>query len=216
MCAEKNMTELLTATNLFCERDERILFKNFSFTVREGEILHIKGPNGAGKTTLIRRLVGLSWIVDGELNWASSISEDGRHLDGQAYWYLAHRPAVTLVQTPLENLQFAVALHNFEIPDDTLWHALDEVGLRGYEDVPCSSLSAGQQRRVSLARLYLDTPDIRLWILDEPFTALDVDAVEQLENRIEHFAESGGTVLMTSHHGLRHTSVRELLIGGCE
>ncbi len=207
------MTELLRAENLYCERDERVLFNHLDFSLQAGEILHVKGPNGAGKTTLLRRLVGLSWVVEGQLKWHDSLSEQGEKLDGHGFWYLAHRPAVTLQQTPLENLAFAVALHNQNVPTEALWQALDTVGLRGYEDVPAGSLSAGQQRRVSLARLYLDMPSIKLWLLDEPFTALDVNAVRQLERRIEAFAESGGTVVMTSHHGLTHTAVRELLIG---
>ncbi|WP_196158251.1 cytochrome c biogenesis heme-transporting ATPase CcmA [Reinekea sp. G2M2-21] len=207
------MTELLRAENLYCERDERVLFNHLDFSLQAGEILHVKGPNGAGKTTLLRRLVGLSWVVEGQLKWHDSLSEQGEKLDGHGFWYLAHRPAVTLQQTPLENLAFAVALHNQNLPSEAIWQALDTVGLRGYEDVPAGSLSAGQQRRVSLARLYLDMPSIKLWLLDEPFTALDVNAVRQLERRIEAFAESGGTVVMTSHHGLTHTAVRELLIG---
>jgi len=216
------MPELLKATDLFCERDERILFSNLSFAVDQGEILHIQGGNGAGKTTLLRRLVGLSWVVDGKVTWHAPVSDgdspdgdspDGDSLDGNSFWYLAHRPAVTLMQTPLENLAFALALHNQVLSPEALWQALATVGLRGYEDVPAHSLSAGQQRRVSLARLYLELPAVRLWLLDEPFTALDVNGVAQLEQRIERFAEQGGTVIMTSHHGLRHTAVRHLLIG---
>ena len=212
-CTVFSMSRLLTASNLFCERDERVLFDGLSFSVSSGEIVHIKGPNGAGKTTLMRRLAGLSWIVQGELQWSSTVSDDQRRLDGHRFWYLAHRPAVTLVQTPLENLRFAAALQNIIVAEAQLWQVLSEVGLRGYEDVLAASLSAGQQRRVALARLYLDLPDVRLWLLDEPFTALDVDAVAQLETRIKQFAEAGGTVLMTSHHGLHHTAVRELAIG---
>lgn len=207
------MQVLLKAENLNCERDERVLFEELNITAYSGEILHIKGPNGAGKTTLLRRLVGLSWVVEGELNWHESLSQDGEQLDGQSFWYLAHRPAVTLQLSPLENLAFAVALHNLDVIDSDLWAALHTVGLRGYEDVPCGSLSAGQQRRVALARLYLELPAIGLWVLDEPFTALDIHAVAQLESRIEQFAEQGGTVLMTSHHGMSHTAVRELHIG---
>ena len=207
------MVALLRPERLFCGRDERVLFNDFDFCVNKGEILHVKGPNGAGKTTLLRRLVGLSWVVEGELTWHSSLSENGNKLDGHGFWYLAHRPAVTLAQTPIENLAFAVGLHNLQLMSDAMWQALETVGLRGYEDVPAGSLSAGQQRRVSLARLYLDIPSINLWILDEPFTALDVHAVTQLEKRIESFAEAGGTVIMTSHHGLTHTAVRELHIG---
>lgn len=207
------MTELLQASQLFCERDERVLFNGLSFSVKAGEILHIKGPNGAGKTTLLRRLVGLSWVVEGDVHWHESLSEQGDKLDGHGFWYLAHRPAVTLQQTALENLAFYLGLHNITLSADALWQALATVGLRGYEDVPAASLSAGQQRRIALARLYLDIPSIKLWLLDEPFTALDVNAVKQLEQRIEQFAEAGGTVIMTSHHGLQHTAVRELNIG---
>ena len=206
------MPELLKAADLFCERDERILFADLSFAVDQGEILHIQGANGAGKTTLLRRLVGLSWVVEGNVTWHAPVA-DGDALDGNRFWYLAHRPAVTLLQTPLENLAFAMALHNQVLAPEALWQALSTVGLRGYEDVPAHSLSAGQQRRVSLARLYLDLPEVRLWLLDEPFTALDASAVNQLEQRIVSFAEQGGTVIMTSHHGLLHAAVRPLHIG---
>ncbi|EAR08502.1 heme exporter protein CcmA [Reinekea sp. MED297] len=207
------MQGIVQADKLYCERDDRVLFEQLSFAVESGEILHIKGPNGAGKTTLLRRIVGLSWVVDGTITWGADFSADGQQPDGQRFWYLAHRPAVTLQLTPLENLAFSVALHNADVDESLLWQALDTVGLRGYEDVPSGSLSAGQQRRVALSKLYLDLPDVRLWVLDEPFTALDVSAVAQLEKRIEAFADTGGSVIMTSHHGLNHTAVRELQIG---
>lgn len=209
------MSTLLEATNLNCERDDRPLFEQLSFAVNTGEILHVKGPNGAGKTTLLRRLIGLSWVVDGDLTWFAPVAEeDSQRLAVEKVWYLAHRPAVTLLQTPLENVSFNLALHNCIVDEDQLYEALETVGLRGYEDVPAHSLSAGQQRRVALAKLYISVPNIKLWILDEPFTALDINAVAQLEQRIEAFAESGGTVIMTSHHGLKHTAVRTLELGG--
>jgi heme exporter protein A len=207
------MGELLNATQLCCERDDRILFEDLSFTVSEGDILHIKGPNGSGKTTLLRRLVGLSSVVEGELTWQPSLSQGAGRLSADLCWYLAHRPAVTLLQTPLENLAFSLALHDWVPKSEVLWQALDVVGLRGFEDVPANSLSAGQQRRVALSKLYVEVPSIKLWVLDEPFTALDVNAVAQLEARIEQFAETGGTVIMTSHHGLNHTAVRILDLG---
>lgn len=207
------MGPLLSAKQLFCERDDRVLFENLAFTVNEGDILHIKGPNGSGKTTLLRRLIGLSAVVEGQLNWQSELSQHNGRLSADLCWYLAHRPAVTMLQTPLENLAFSLALHNVIPEQSVLWQALETVGLRGYEDVPASSLSAGQQRRVALAKLYVDVPSIQLWVLDEPFTALDVSAVSQLEARIEQFAESGGTVIMTSHHGLSHTAVKILDLG---
>lgn len=207
------MTELAAATDLFCERDDRVLFENLSFCINQGDIIHVKGPNGAGKTTLLRRLVGLSWVVEGDIHWNKLVSDNGRRLDGHCCWYLAHRPAVTLLQSPLENLAFAAALHGCDATEEDLWQALKTVGLNGYEDVPAHSLSAGQQRRVALARLYLPVSSVKVWILDEPFTALDVDAVAQLESRITSFAAEGGTVIMTSHHGLKDTKVRELKIG---
>lgn len=207
------MTELLKASELHCERDDRLLFTDLSFSVHQGDVLHIKGPNGSGKTTLLRRLVGLSWVVQGELHWHDAVSEQTDRLDGSGFWYLAHRPAVTLQQTPLENLAFAMALAGQTAPEEYLWQALDVVGLRGYEDVPAFSLSAGQQRRVSLARLFVPSLAMQLWILDEPFTALDVDAVNQLEARISQFCNEGGTVIMTSHHGLQNTKVKTLTLG---
>lgn len=210
------MGQLLSAEHLFCERDDRILFQNLAFTVNEGDILHIKGPNGSGKTTLLRRLVGLSGVVEGDLVWQTELSQHNGQLSTDLCWYLAHRPAVTMLQTPLENLAFSLALHNVLPKQDELWQALDTVGLRGYEDVPASSLSAGQQRRVALSKLYIEMPNIKLWVLDEPFTALDVSAVSQLEKRIEQFAEAGGTVIMTSHHGLNHTAVKILDLGDAQ
>ncbi|MFQ3228967.1 cytochrome c biogenesis heme-transporting ATPase CcmA [Reinekea sp.] len=210
------MGQLLSAKHLFCERDDRILFQNLEFVVNEGDILHIKGPNGSGKTTLLRRLVGLSGVVEGELVWQTELSQPSGKLSTDLCWYLAHRPAVTMLQTPLENLTFSLALHNALPKQEELWQALETVGLRGYEDVPASSLSAGQQRRVALSKLYIAMPNIKLWVLDEPFTALDVSAVSQLEARIEQFAEAGGTVIMTSHHGLNHTAVKILDLGDAQ
>lgn len=208
------MGQLLSAKGLYCERDERVLFQDLEFTVNQGDILHIKGPNGSGKTTLLRRIVGLSAVVEGEMHWPEPLSQQSGRLSAELCWYLAHRPAVTLLQTPLENLAFSLALHNVIPKQEELWHALETVGLRGYEDVPAGSLSAGQQRRVALSKLYVNVPSIQLWVLDEPFTALDVQAVAQLEARIEQFAEAGGTVIMTSHHGLKHTAVKWLELGG--
>lgn len=204
------MPPILKAIDLYCERDERALFSNLCITVNTGDILHLKGPNGAGKTTLLRALAGLSQLVEGELCWSEKVSENTRQLLGECFWYLAHKPAVTLVQTPLENLAFHLALHNVNHDETVLWAALNEVGLRGYEDVPCHQLSAGQQRRVALARLYVDVPSIQLWILDEPFTALDVSAVAQLEQRMFAYVQNGGAIIMTSHHGLSQSSVHVL------
>lgn len=206
------MSVVLTADRLYCDRDERVLFESLSFDLNRGEILHLKGPNGAGKTTLLRRLVGLSQVVEGGVHWfpedAGTSSEPNEKI-----WYIAHRPAVTLLQSPLENLRYGLALHGHEVPEDTLWQALETVGLRGYEDIPSHQLSAGQQRRVALARLFVPVPTVRAWVLDEPLTALDVQAVDLLKARIRAFAEEGGCVIMTSHHGIEGDQVRSLTLG---
>ena len=224
------MGPVLQLNNLSCERDDRVLFEQLSLTVSSGDIIHFKGPNGAGKTTLLRHLVGLGQVVLGDVLWRDDLLESQNRLDGRFFWYLAHRPAVTLMQSPLENLSFCVALlqpfsHNRQvsqgqlvsqdqpISEDQLWQALETAGLRGYEDVPAYQLSAGQQRRIALARLYLDMPSVKLWLLDEPFTALDAQAVAQLETAIDSFSKQGGTVLMTSHHGLTDIPVRDVWIG---
>jgi heme exporter protein A len=208
------MTRVLSAVGLSCERDDRHLFTDLSFEVTRGDVLHLTGPNGSGKTTLLRRLVGISSVVEGEVLWFPE-SPEATAEPCEKIWYIAHRPAVTLLQSPLENMVFSLALHGIRLPESAVWEALDMVGLRGFEDVPSHQLSAGQQRRVALARLYLPLgPDhVCAWVLDEPLTALDTEAVERLKDRILAFAQSGGAVIMTSHHGLESETVRTLNLG---
>lgn len=206
------MTVVLTADKLHCERDDRLLFESLSFQVSSGDILHVKGPNGSGKTTLLRRLVGLSWVVEGDVHWFPEDAES-RNVPNEKIWYIAHRPAVTLLQSPLENIRYSLTLHGRQLEESLLWLALEQLGLRGYEDVPCHQLSAGQQRRVALARLFLPLPGVQVWILDEPLAALDVEAVELLKTRITTFAEQGGSVIMTSHHGIEGDTVRSIYLG---
>ena len=204
------MAVVLSAERLRCVRDHRCLFSNLSFQVSRGEILHLKGPNGAGKTTLLRGLVGLTTLVEGRIHWFPQDSSDDEK-PNEKIWYIAHRPAVTLLQSPLENLRYSLTLHGIALPEAELWQALATVGLIGYEDVPSHQLSAGQQRRVGLARLFLPVEDqISIWVLDEPLTALDVSAVHQLKERILTFAGRGGAVIMTSHHGIDSDAVRSL------
>jgi heme exporter protein A len=160
----------------------------------------------------MRRLVGISSVVDGDICWFPDTAE-ATEVPNEKIWYIAHRPAVTLLQSPLENVAYALALHGINLPESLIWDALDTVGLRGYEDVPSHQLSAGQQRRVALARLYLPFDLVRAWVLDEPLTALDVEAVDKLKARILAFAGAGGSVILTSHHGLDSHTVRTLDLG---
>lgn len=194
------MTEpLLEVRQLFCERDDRILFDNLDFHLNAGEVLQIEGTNGSGKTTLLRILCGLTSNYEGEILWRGEPRPQVREAFNRSLLYFGHQPGVKAILTPLENLQWYSAMHPAIDPSQIL-SALEMVGLRGYEDVPCHTLSAGQNRRVSLARLYLS--DAPLWILDEPFTAIDKQGVAQKEALIEQHAARGGAVILTTHHEL--------------
>jgi heme exporter protein A len=178
----------LTLEQLQCERDDRVLFRDVSLTARAGEIWQIPGANGAGKTTLLRILVGLHGFYEGQRDWW----DDNWRSE---LLYLGHQPGVREELTPLENLKFTCAL-GAQSGDPMA--ALAAVGLRGFEDVPAAHLSAGQKRRVALARLWLDRKGV--WVLDEPYTAIDQDGVAQLDQQIERAADAGTLVLYTSHH----------------
>jgi heme exporter protein A len=129
------------------------------------------------------------------------LSEQRTALARNLLW-IGHAAGIKDLLTPVENLSWLCALHR-PAESPAIWQALQAVGLRGFEDVPCHTLSAGQQRRVALARLYLDSPSI--WILDEPFTALDKQGVAQLEAHLAEHCERGGMVVLTTHHSLSRT-----------
>lgn len=205
------MTPVLDAQQLRCERDDRLLFEHLTLSMLPGDIVHLTGPNGSGKTTLLRALVGLGQAVEGRIQWFG-----GQARSSEKIWYIGHRPGVTLLQSPLENLRYGLALRGLEQDEQALFQALEQVGLGGYEDLPSRQLSAGQQRRVALAQLFLETPSIEAWVLDEPLTALDDRAVELLKTRIQQYAAAGGCVLMTSHHGMTGNSLRTLSLGGSQ
>lgn len=190
---------LLEVRNLRCERDYRLLFEALNFSLDPGQVMQVAGPNGAGKSTLLRFLCGLSNAYQGEIFWRGELLPAVLTLFRSELLYLGHAPGVSLALTPLENLRWYFGL-NQRVDDDGLWRALDQVGLAGYETVPAYRLSAGQQRRIALARLRLST--VPLWILDEPFTAIDLAGVGELEAILADYARSGGAVILTTHHAL--------------
>ena len=189
----------LEVKNLFCERDERVLFANFSFQIDIAEVVQIIGQNGSGKTTLLRILCGLSDAYTGEIFWQGSVLDEVREEYYRAMLYVGHLAGVKGALTPEENLRWMMQLDK-GLNKCTIAEALKQVGLFGFEDVPCHSLSAGQQRRVGLARLYLSSAP--LWILDEPFTALDKKGVREKEALIANHVHEGGSVILTTHHDL--------------
>lgn len=198
---------VLELVDLSCERDDRLLFSGLSQSVQGGDILQVQGPNGSGKTTLLRVLTGISTDYEGLLKWR------GENLSEQSFdyrsnlLYIGHLPAVKRSLTPEENLDWYCGMNSGRGRSE-ISKALAEVGLAGYEDVPSFRLSAGQLRRVALARLYLSTAQV--WILDEPFTAIDYQGVGKLRELFSRHAQAGGILILTTHQDLGIEKVKLL------
>lgn len=191
---------MLEACDLECQRGERRLFAGLSFRAEAGELLHIVGKNGAGKTSLLRMLLGLSPPAAGEIRWRGQpITELGEDFRAELC-YLGHLNAVKEELTALENLHSATWLADEPLDDEAALDALAKVGLAGREDLPARFLSQGQKRRVALARLVHERR--ALWVLDEPFVALDTAAVELVAGLIGEHLARGGIVILTTHQAV--------------
>jgi heme exporter protein A len=191
---------MLSAKGLSCVRGERRLFAGLDLAIQAGEWLHVRGENGAGKTSLLRLLAGLAQPAEGDIFWNQrplKLAEDDYR---QQRMFLGHHGALKEELTPLENLQLAAELDGASLSDAEALSALHRFGLKGREDLAVRFLSAGQKRRVLLARLL--TRKANLWILDEPFTALDVKGVEMLSDLIGQHLQAGGMAILTSHQSM--------------
>lgn len=190
---------MLEVRQLCCIRDERVLFEDLSFTVSPGELVQIEGPNGAGKTTLLRIIAGLGLSESGDVCWlGESVMKAREEFYGQLL-FLGHSAGVKREMTAFENLAFYQRMHA-DVDESLLWEALARVGLAGREDVPAAQLSAGQNRRIALARLWISK--VPLWVLDEPLTAIDKQGVKVLEKLFQQHVERGGMVLFTTHQDM--------------
>ena len=182
---------LLEVRDLRCERDDRVLFEGLDCSLAAGRALQLRGENGAGKTTLLRVLSGL------HPDWEGSVLAPAEA--SHALLCLGHRAGISGALTPTENLRWYGALGVRAADTGRIHDALARVGLAGYEDVPCQQLSAGQQRRVALARLALDDGAASLWLLDEPFTALDTAGITLVVDLMQAQLDRGGAVIFATH-----------------
>lgn len=204
---------MLEVADLSCRRGERDLFHELSFQLPAETLLHVRGRNGSGKTTLLRALCGLLRPDAGSIRWHGENIRDLAEDYNRDLLYFGHLNGIKADLTGLENLRVASTLDQDPVDEDAIFDALCRIGLDGFEDLPTRMLSQGQKKRVALARLILSKAP--LWILDEPFTALDIDAVDLLQQLIAEQVAGGGSVILTTHQEVPLTSgaIQRLTLG---
>ena len=199
---------MLEVINLECIRGERRLFSGVNCQLQSGELLYLQGTNGSGKTSLLSVLCGLTQAAAGEVRWRgeSILRQEYR----EELCYLGHLNAIKEEFTPLENLLISARLSNQPLTEDQALDALDFIGLAGRADLACRYLSQGQKRRVALARLVHEKR--ALWVLDEPYVALDTAGVERVAGLIGRHLQQGGLVVLTTHQkvAIPQAVIREL------
>ena len=189
----------LRISGLTCVKRDRVLFEALNFQLMPGELLYLRGPNGAGKTSLLRIITGLSEPESGEVCYDNTPIASS-HSFLSALVYLGHKAGLNGALSAMDNLQFWLAQHGAEVAPSDIYAVLETLGLVGLEDIPVRLLSAGQQRRVALSRLWLKPA--KIWVLDEPFTALDIAGIAWLESQFKQHVDNGGMIITTSHQPL--------------
>jgi heme exporter protein A len=199
---------VLQAVNLSVELEDRYLFNRLNFTLAEGAALQVAGSNGCGKTTLLRILCGLSLPSEGSIYWKQRLITDSADYAGQVI-YIGHQTGVRAPLTVVENIQRLQALfpcrHKISLD-----HLLNQLNLQVLAEKPAKQLSAGQQRRVALAQLIFR--DAKLWILDEPFTALDKLASDWLQQLMIEHVQRRGLLIFTSHQAVKLSGIEVQLL----
>jgi heme exporter protein A len=205
---------MLEVAALACRRGDRLLFSELGFSVAPQTLLHVRGRNGSGKTTLLRALSGLLRPDQGSIRWRGEDIRDLAEDFNRELLYFGHLNGIKADLTGLENLRVSATLDQDPVSDAEILGALARIGLAGFEDLPTRMLSQGQKKRVALARLILSKA--QLWILDEPFTALDADAVELLQTLISEQVARGGAVVLTTHQevALTRGEIQRLTLSG--
>lgn len=187
---------MLQVQQLRCERDTNLVIENLDFSASAGEIVHVTGRNGAGKTTLIRSLCGLIQPESGEIQFQGESIFSDLIAYRRQFQYVGHENGLKLELTALENVRLHQQLHcgnDHVMPAD----ALARLGVERISHIPCRYLSAGQRRRVALARLLVcDAP---LWLLDEPMSALDRNTQDEFGEVLREHADTGGCAVMATH-----------------
>lgn len=201
-------TATLEARGISCVRGERALFLGLDLQVLAGQCLHVRGVNGVGKTSLLRLLTGLALPEAGEVLWnGHSIKNEAAEYRSKLL-FLGHRDALKEDLSAIENLRMYAAIDGIPLSEQDAFSSLWRFGLKGREDLPVNSLSAGQKKRVLMARML--TRRAQVWILDEPFNALDINAVQELQSLIVEHLQGNGMVVLTSHQSLDIPGMRVL------
>ncbi|MEI6459295.1 MAG: cytochrome c biogenesis heme-transporting ATPase CcmA [Pseudomonadota bacterium] len=201
----------LVADHLHLWRGQRHVLRGLYVEARAGEFIHLKGANGTGKTSLLRTLAGFLWPEEGEIRWCGQPVGQDRDGYAVAMAYLGHENALKGDLTALENLHYATNLRH-ATPQSAQRAVLERLGVAAQADLPTRVLSAGQKRRVAMARVLLSRAT--LWLLDEPFTNLDTQGVTDLAALVAEHTRQGGIALVTSHAAiaLAEGQVRELVL----
>jgi heme exporter protein A len=195
----------LKVNNLSCQKGYNLLFENLSFEINSGEVLKVSGPNGSGKTSLLRIIAGLSSFESGQINYDSyKLNSENYKID---FLYLGHLASLSPELSCIENLKYSSLLENKSLENDYSM-ALKQVGLEKYENDLVGTLSAGQKKRIALSLLFISQS--KVWLLDEPFSALDSKAIKIIEKKIEEHCKLGGICIFTTHQECSINNLKEI------